>query len=253
MPVIMEVRGSALIVTLDFPHKRNALNADDAVELDEALRSASERSAEAGLTALVLTGNGAFCSGGDLPYFAALGATKSAEEVRGTVYTKMQDIMRALFGCAVPTIAAIDGPAIGLGMDLALACDMRFIGPQGYLMQGWARAGLIAGTGGVGFLARLAPAAFWSLTTEQTKVGIDTAASCGLAEPGEPDALTAALTRAERIAKVMGPQVAGHYAELARQARWPGEAEFEASARIQGGLITSERFQAMAERVLAGK
>jgi enoyl-CoA hydratase len=253
MPILMAVRGSALVVTLDFTQKRNALNADDAVELDEALRSASDQADDAGLAALILTGNGAFCSGGDLPYFAALGATKSAEDVRSTVYSKMQNIMRALLQCAVPTIAAVDGPAIGLGMDLALACDMRFVGPQGYLMQGWARAGLIAGTGGVGFLARLAPTAFWSLTIDQTKVDIDSAASRGLAEPGEPDALTAALKRADRIAKVMGPEVAGHYAALARQARWPSEDEFDASARIQGGLITSERFRAMAERVLAAK
>ena len=253
MPVVVDVQDSALVVTLDFPQKRNALNADDAVELDEALRGAARQAGNTAVAALILTGNGAFCSGGDLPYFAALGAANSAEEVRSAVYSKMQNVMRALFECPVPTIATIDGPAIGLGMDLALACDMRFVGPTGYLMQGWARAGLIAGTGGVGLLNRLAPASFWALTTEQTKVGIDTAASYGLAEPGEPDAITAALARTDRIAKVMGPEVAGHYAVLARQARWPSEEEFEASARIQGGLITSERFRAMAERVLAAK
>lgn len=253
MPILLDVRDSALVVTLDFAHKRNALNADDAVELDDALQNASTRAAEAGLAAVIVTGDGAFCSGGDLPYFAALGANSSPEEVRSTVYTKMQNVMRALFRCAVPTIAAVDGPAIGLGMDLALACDMRFVGPRGYLMQGWARAGLIAGTGGVGFLARLAPAAFWSLTTEQTKVCFDNAASYGLAEAGEPDALTAAVARADRLNEVMGSQVAGHYATLARQARWPREEEFKASAQIQGGLITSERFRAMAERVLAAK
>jgi hypothetical protein len=51
----------------------------------------------------------------------------------------------------------------------------------------------------------------------------------------------------------MGPTVAGHYAALNRQARWPTDAEFDAAARIQGGLITSERFLATAERVLAAK
>lgn len=253
MPVKTDAGECATVVTLEFPQKRNALNADDAADLVNVLRRASADATEAGMSALIVTGNGAFCSGGDLPYFAELGATRSPEEVRTTVYSTMQNIIRALYECAVPTIAAIDGPAIGLGMDLALACDMRFIGPRGYLMQGWARAGLIAGTGGVGLLARLVPAEFWSLTTEQTKVGYDTAASYGLAEPGEPDALTGALARAERIASVMGPVVAGHYATLARQARWPTEAEFEASARIQGDLITSERFQAMAQRVLARK
>lgn len=253
MPVVTDERECALVVSLDFPQKRNALNADDAAEFVNILLRASSEATEAGLSALILTGNGAFCSGGDLPYFAELGATRSPEEARTTVYTTMQNVIRALFECAVPTIAAIGGPAIGLGMDLALACDMRFIGPQGYLIQGWARAGLIAGTGGVGFLARLAPAEFWSLTTEQTKVGFDASAPRGLAEPGLPDALTAALARAERISAVMGSSVAGHYAGLARQARWPTEAEFEASARIQGDLITSERFRAMAEGVLARK
>ncbi|MEB3070722.1 enoyl-CoA hydratase/isomerase family protein [[Mycobacterium] vasticus] len=246
----MGSQDNAVLVTLDFPEKRNALNADDAVDLVDVLRRASAQAVETQAAAVVLTGNGAFCSGGDLPYFAEVGATCSADEVRGTVYTKMQDVMRALRDCAVPTIAAIDGPAIGLGMDLALGCDMRFIGPQGYLMQGWARAGLIAGTGGVGFLARLAPQAFWSLTTEQHKVGMEAAVDSGLGEQGEPDAMTAALRRAGHIAEVMGSAVAGHYAALYRQARWPDESEFEASARIQGGLITSERFRKMAERVL---
>ncbi|OBH11747.1 enoyl-CoA hydratase/isomerase family protein [Mycobacterium sp. E1747] len=249
----VDVRANTVVITLDFPKKRNALNADDAVELEKELRRASVQSTDEDLSAIIVTGKGAFCSGGDLPYFAALGASSSAKHVSDTVYTKMQNVIRALGECAVPTIAAIDGPAIGLGMDLALACDMRFIGPRGYLMQGWARAGLVAGTGGVGFLARLAPAAFWSLTAHQTKVGMELAVSSGLGEPGEPDALTAALTRADQISKVMGSAVAGHYAALFRQARWPADAELESAARIQGGLITAERFQQMAERVLSAK
>jgi enoyl-CoA hydratase/carnithine racemase len=253
MPVTTEVRECAVIATLDWPQKRNALTAEDAGELAEALQTASRQAEEKGASALVLTGNGAFCSGGDLRYFAEVGTTQSAEQVRSTVYTTMQNVIRALFESAVPTIAAIDGPAIGLGMDLALACDMRFIGPRGYLLQGWARAGLIPGTGGAGFLTRLAAGSFWALTAEQPKVDAAAAARTGLAEPAEPDAVSAALARAERISATMGPTVAGHYAVLNRHARWPTEAEFDASARIQGGLITSERFLTTAERVLAAK
>jgi hypothetical protein len=74
-----------------------------------------------------------------------------------TIYDLPQSMVRALVSVSVPIIAALDGPAVGLGMDLALACDMRLVGAGGWMMQGWARAGLVPATGGVLLMERLAP------------------------------------------------------------------------------------------------
>ncbi len=185
MPVTTELRDGAVIVTLRWTDKRNALSADDADIVSEAITAAGS---EPDARVLVLTGEGTFSAGGDLPYFAELGRTLTPEEIHQTIYRRVQAMVRALRDSPIPTIAAVDGPAVGLGMDLALACDMRFVGPKGFLMQGWARAGLIAGTGGVALLHRIAPDLLWRLLAEQERITANRAVELGLAEPGEPDA-----------------------------------------------------------------
>jgi enoyl-CoA hydratase/carnithine racemase len=247
LPSTIEISGRVATVTMRWPEKRNALSPTDGDELTAAITEAGH---EGTTCAVVLTGEGAFCSGGDLRAFAELSRVTASEDVYDTVYGRMQAIVRALRDCPVPTIAAVDGPAIGLGLDIALAADMRFIGPQGYLRQGWARAGLVAGVGGIPLLERVAPGRLWRLIADQEKLG---AAECGqlnLGEAGEPDALTAATARAEKLALV-GRDVLEHYTRLYRLASWPGEEQFEEAGRIQGRLIGSERFRSLTEQVLA--
>ena len=86
----------------------------------------------------MLTGNGALCAGGNLR-----GAVERAgmpeDERRRLVYGAFQGLVRAIIDVPVATIAAIDGPAVGMGFDLALACDSRFVGPDGWCQQGWGR------------------------------------------------------------------------------------------------------------------
>ncbi|WP_181779849.1 enoyl-CoA hydratase/isomerase family protein [Pseudonocardia pini] len=238
--------GTVAVVTMRWPGKRNSLSPEDGDALTAAITAAG---ADPSVTGLVLTGEGAFCSGGDLRAFAELSRTTPSDEVHLTVYGRMQAIVRALRDCPVPTVAAVDGPAIGLGLDLALACDMRFVGPRGYLMQGWARAGLVHGVGGVPLLERVAPGLLWRLVAEQEKLGPVECAALDLGEVGEPDALTAATTRIEKLAPV-ARDVLAHYVTLSRMASWPAEEQFEAAGRIQGGLIGSQRFRDLTEQVL---
>lgn len=245
MPVTLTDAGSAQVVTLAWPEKRNSLGPADSLEVAAAIEEAG-RTARA---AVVLTGAGAFCAGGDLRAFAEVSRTLPPAEIRDTVYGKVQRMVRALRDCAVPTIAAVDGPAVGLGFDLALACDMRFVGPDGFLQQGWARAGLIAGTGGVGLLERVAPGSLWRLVATQERLGPEQAARLGLAEPAAGSARDAAVSRAEQLAAV-DRDVLGHYCELSRAAAWPAAEHFAASADIQAELIGSERFRGLTDRLL---
>lgn len=244
--VRVEGRGPATVVTMSWPHKRNALGPDEAGELAEALREAGRRDG----SVVVLAGEGAFCAGGDLPTIAQITQEMSIEEIRRTVYERFQGVIRALRDCPIPTIAAVDGPAVGLGMDLALACDQRFVGPTGWMQQGWARAGLIAGTGGVALVHRLRPGLLWRLVANQDRLGSAECERFGLAEATDGSALDAALARAEALARIPR-EVLGHYARLDRAASWPAQEHFDESARVQGALLASEYFRSFAQQMTA--
>lgn len=246
MPVRTSTQGGAAVVTLDWPEKRNALSADDAVEVAEAIRAAGA----SGAAAVVLTGAGAFCSGGDLRFFSELSASISVQQIRTRVYEDVHSMMRALGAVPVPTIAAVDGPAIGLGLDLALACDQRFVGPGGWLRQGWATAGLVHGTGGMAMLEHLAPGLVWRLLATQDKLDASACDRLGLGEPGEPSALDASIIRADQFA-VLPREALEAYVELGRPVRWPDEAHFTRSADLQAQLIGSEPFREFSRAVLA--
>jgi enoyl-CoA hydratase len=245
--VRIEAAGGAAVVTMDWPERRNALRPEDADEVAAALAAAGQAAA----SAVILTGAGAFCAGGDLRTFAELSARHTAREIESHVYDRVQAIIRALRHCPVPTIAAVDGPAVGLGFDLALACDMRFIGAGGWFRQGWARAGLIAGTGGIGLLARLAPGIYWRLIATQEKVTADTCTSLGLGEAAPGGALAAAIARAEQLAGI-DRTVLGEYCRMERELSWPSDGYFANAARVQAELIASERFRELAARALGG-
>ena len=116
-----------LIVTMRWLSKRNAIGPDEAKTLSDAISEGDDGE----VTAMILTGEGAFSSGGDLPTFAKISKESSEDDIRERVYGDVQGILRALRSIKVPTIAAVDGPAIGLGMDIALACDMRLVSDCG--------------------------------------------------------------------------------------------------------------------------
>jgi enoyl-CoA hydratase len=245
MPVTVDDHAGVGVVTFRWPHKRNALAPEDADEIVAALTAAATWA-----DVIVVTGEGAFCSGGDLPAFAALSeAAHDVAEVRRTVYGRMQAVVHALGASPVPTIAAIDGPAVGLGLDIALACDMRFVGAAGWMRQGWAMAGLVPGMGGVGLLNRVNPTALWPLVADQERLDADRCAELGLAEAAA-NGLEAALSRGAKLA-VHGRPLLEHYTALSRDVSWPRESHFALSADIQAELIGSEEFRILAAAILA--
>ncbi|WP_425052688.1 enoyl-CoA hydratase-related protein [Psychromarinibacter sp. S121] len=136
------------VITLNRPDVMNALNTQMRAELLHAVKSA-ERSARA----IVLTGAGdrAFCSGQDLGDAATRASNVDLERVLRDEYEPM---LRAIFDCQVPTIAAVNGAAAGAGANLALACDVVIAAERASFLQAFTRIGLVPDAGGTYWLPR---------------------------------------------------------------------------------------------------
>lgn len=135
-------RGLA-VVTIDRPEVRNALDAATAAAVAASIQDAGRDS-----RVVILTGaGGAFCAGGDLDEIEGW-SRREPDEVATTLYESFQEMVRAIRATPAIVIAAISGPAVGAGFDLALACDLRVAGVGAKLGQVWVKLGLIPGTGG---------------------------------------------------------------------------------------------------------
>lgn len=236
MGAVVDVSGSAAVVTLSWAERRNALGPLEAAELADAITSAAARD----VSAVVLRGDGAFCAGGDLPAILAVTTGASPDDIEHVVYGRFQQIPRALRQCPLPTVAAVDGPAIGLGLDIALWCDRVFLGAGAKLNQGWARMGLIPGTGGAALLQAKAPGLLWRLLGERGgALALDDAERAGLGTR-VADAYETALEYVEQLA-LAGRDALRGYVELSRQ-HLPGDDYLRVCARIQSQLLTSQDF-----------
>lgn len=119
-PYILEEHAEGyLLFTINRPEKRNAVDYDIIEGLNEAVKQA----ANSNVKALVITGAGdkAFCSGGDLSVFHQL---RTEEEAYGML-AKMGKVLTDLFLLPIPTVALMNGTAVGGGCELASACDFR--------------------------------------------------------------------------------------------------------------------------------
>ena len=121
--------GAVTTIELQRPERRNALNS----ELVDALRNAVESAGADDVRAIVLTGAGTvFCAGADL----------SGDVFAADFPEKAIALNKAIDAVAVPVIAAINGPAIGAGVQLAMICDLRVVAPGAYFQFPIARYGL---------------------------------------------------------------------------------------------------------------
>lgn len=105
---------------------------------------------------VILTGAGeAFCAGGDLEELERW-SELSPERVGNELYGSFQQMIRAIRAAPAVVIAAVNGAAVGAGMDLALACDLRIASDDARFGQVWVRLGVIPGTGGAALTQLLA-------------------------------------------------------------------------------------------------
>ncbi len=141
--VVFSVNDHVALITVNDPDRRNAVT--DAMSAQ--LRAAVERAeADPDVHAVVITGAGkAFCAGADL---SALGA--AAEEGLLRLY----DGFMAVGNCTLPTIAAVNGAAVGAGLNLALAADVRIAGPAAIFDARFQKLGLHPGGGATWMLQR---------------------------------------------------------------------------------------------------
>lgn len=134
------------VLTLNRPEMMNALNTQMRAEITHAVKTAVSDA-----RVLVLTGAGkAFCSGQDL----GDGGNAASMDLERTLRDEYVPMLKAIFDCPVPTIAAVNGPAAGAGANLALAADVVIASDEAYFIQAFTRIGLIPDAGGTYWLPR---------------------------------------------------------------------------------------------------
>ncbi|MEO6321404.1 MAG: crotonase/enoyl-CoA hydratase family protein [Polaromonas sp.] len=222
LPILLTRHGHVAVLTLNRPQTRNALSGEVMFAAFESCFAALN--ADASVRAAILTGSGsAFCSGGNVAEMrdrtGMFGG--SAQEVTQGYQRGIQRIPRAFQTLEVPIIAAVNGPAMSAGCDLASMCDIRIASSSARFAESFVKLGIIPGDGGCWLLPRLvgaSRAAEMALTGDT--ITADEALRIGLlSRVVAPDELMpAALELAGRIA-ANPPQALRWTKRLLRQAQ----------------------------------
>ncbi|MFD4294584.1 crotonase/enoyl-CoA hydratase family protein [Rhodococcus sp. NPDC058505] len=229
--------GGIVTWTMNRPETRNVISEPDMVQAFEDAIAAVN--ADGTVRVVVLAANGpAFSSGGNVKHMRDRAGMfgGAPAEVRDGYRRGIQRIPLALYHCEVPVIAAVGGPAIGAGCDLALMCDMRVASSAARFAESFVKLGLIPGDGGAWLLPRavgLARAAEMAFTGDA--IDAQTALDWGLvSRVVDPDDLAAtAQALAERVA-ANPPQALRMTKKLLREGQHQSlESLLELSAAMQ--------------------
>ena len=206
------------VVRLVDHERRNALSLP---MVEQIVAAFDDLEADDAIGAAVVTGAApAFCSGADTSSLGRLASTDDAAE-RGSIVTVYDAFLRVLRS-SLPTIAAVDGPAVGAGFNLALACDLRVVGPTARFDSRFLRIGLHPGGGHLWMLERaVGPQAAAACVLFGERIDAARAVELGLAwsAHGEGEVLDAAIALGARAASAPKLLVARTKASL-RQAPW---------------------------------
>jgi len=198
--LVEDVGGGVRVIRLADPSRRNAIGAR---MRDELAAAASAVAADAHARALVVRADGpAFCSGADLVETFEGAADKTIEQVRLELM-RIYDSFLRVRDLEIPTVAAVRGPAIGAGMNLALSCDVRLAAPDASFGALFSRIGLHPGGGCSYFLAQaLGPQRALRVLLNGGTLDAPAAARGGLVDEIVDDPETAALAMAARWARL---------------------------------------------------
>jgi 2-(1,2-epoxy-1,2-dihydrophenyl)acetyl-CoA isomerase len=229
--------GAVMTITLNRPDVLNALNRS----VHDGLHRALEEAQHISVRAVVITGAGrGFCVGQDLQEFAA-GAGDVADNLRGNYHRNVLAI-RAL---EKPVIAAVNGPAAGAGLSLALACDVRIAAESATFVPAFINIGLVPDSGGTWLAHRLlgTARAFEWLTTGR-RLGAEEARTWGVVSEVVP---------ADELAE-RAQEVAALFAAMPTRAVWqtkrlldraetaPFDEQLELEATTQAELTRTHDF-----------
>jgi enoyl-CoA hydratase len=191
MNVFLDRRDGVGVITIDLPERRNSLTIPMSTQLAEHVAACE---ADDQTSAIVVTGAPpAFCAGADL---TALGEAK--EEGLRAIYSGFLAVAKS----SLPTIAAVNGAAVGAGLNLALACDVRLAGPGARFDARFLQLGLHPGGGMTWMVQRLVgPQTAAAMTLFGQVLDADAAVAKGLALVKSDDVVTAAVELAQASVK----------------------------------------------------
>ena len=233
-----EVENGVAWLRLNRPESRNAIDERLRRALVEGVKQA-ERSSE--VRVVVVSGEGAaFCAGADVREFQKRDGVVA--EIRG----EYESILLRLHGMPKPTIAAVNGVAAGIGVSIALACDMRFAVPQASFVEAFVKIGLTVDGGASWLLPRLVGRGkALEMCYTGDPLGAEEAARLGLVNRVvEPERLEAEVRElAERLAQ--GPAAA--LGAIKRSVDYSAGAALEEALdfefNLQGAMMETEDFR----------
>jgi enoyl-CoA hydratase/carnithine racemase len=255
---VLEVErdGPIVVLRLNRPAARNAVNAELREALDEEL---GRLAADTGALVVILTGAGpAFCAGGDV---RDMGRRLSSAPGKMAVdgwrrQRRTLEMVTALHRLSQVTIAALNGPAVGLGMDLALACDFIVAGPGSWLAASFVDRGLIPDGGSLYFLPRrVGLARAKELMFSGRRVEASEAAAMGLVDMAveRGEVLDAARQQASRFVDKSGPALMLMKAVLNQSFESPLETVASLGHAAQAICYTTDEHRAAVQAFLGDR
>ena len=153
--VLLDIKDRIATVTLNDPERRNPITGNDMI--DALLATFAKVQADPDVSVMILTGAGsAFCAGGDIKEMHDPESVFRKEPLAAaqSYLDGVQRLPQALYNIDVPTIAAVNGPAVGAGCDLTMMCDMRIASERAKFGEIFLNLGIIPGDAGSWFMLR---------------------------------------------------------------------------------------------------
>jgi 2-(1,2-epoxy-1,2-dihydrophenyl)acetyl-CoA isomerase len=241
--VNVRVHDAAATIELNRPHALNAWNAQLGADLLSALRDAA---ADDAVRAIVITGAGrGFSSGADLRDISGGATVDGRPDVYTTLTERYHPIMKAIREVPKPVLAAVNGPAVGIGCSLALCCDLIMAGESAYFLLAFVNIGLVPDGGSSVFVpARVGMARASELSMLGERLPAQRALEWGLINRVVADeALPAeAAALAARLASGPTRSYAGSKRQLNNWLYARMDEQLELEARLQQESAGSEDF-----------